>query len=90
MMAARAGARHVYACEMLPDLADLARIVVAENGFADRITVVAKASKDLVLGVDLPERATLLVTEIFDALLIGEGALPAIGHAREHRGSVNL
>ena len=84
MMAARAGARHVYACEMLPDLAELARIVVADNGYADRITVIAKASSDLVVGVDLPERATLLVTETFDALLIGEGALPAIRHAREH------
>jgi precorrin-6B methylase 2 len=84
MMAARAGARHVYACEMLPDLADLARIVVAENGFADRITVIAKPSSDLLIGVDLPARAAMLVTEIFDALLIGEGALPAISHAREH------
>lgn len=84
MMAARAGARHVYACEMLPDLAALARIVVAQNGFADRITIIAKPSAELVVGVDLPERASLLVTEIFDALLIGEGALPAIHHARQH------
>lgn len=84
MMAARAGARHVYACEMLPDLADLARIVVAQNGYADRITVIAKPSSELVVGVDLPERAGVLVTEIFDALLIGEGALPSIRHAREH------
>lgn len=82
MMAARAGARHVHACEMLPDLAALARIVVAENGYADRITVIAKPSTELVVGVDLPERATLLVTETFDALLIGEGALAAITHAR--------
>ncbi len=84
MMAARAGARHVYACEMLPDLAALARIVVSENGFADRITVIAKPSSELVVGVDLPERANVLVTEIFDALLVGEGALPSIRHAREH------
>ncbi|MEJ1976380.1 MAG: tetratricopeptide repeat protein [Acetobacteraceae bacterium] len=84
MMAARAGARHVYACEMEPNLADLARLVIEANGFASRITVIPRQSTDMVLGRDMPERATLLVTETFDSLLIGEGALESLNHAHEH------
>jgi len=58
MMAARAGARHVYACEKVPDLADLAREIIARNGLADRITVIARESTDLAIGDEMPERAT--------------------------------
>lgn len=84
MMAARAGARRVIACEMLPDLAALARLVVDANGFADRIDVVGKPSTELVVGIDLPEPATVVVSETFDALLIGEGAIGSFAHARAH------
>ena len=84
MMAARAGAEHVVACEMVPDLAELARMVVWENGYAGRIDVVPKASHALAVGVDLPRPATLLVAEVFDALLIGEGALGMFRHAQQH------
>ncbi len=72
------------ACEAVPDLAELARLVVEENGYATRIDVLAKRSHDLVVGVDLPRPATLLVAEVFDALLIGEGALGVFRHAWQH------
>ena len=81
MMAARAGARHVYACEGNQMLAGLAQKIVAQNGFADRITVLAKQSTDLVVGRDLPQRADVLTTEIFDNAIVGEGALPTFRHA---------
>ncbi|HYH23323.1 MAG TPA: tetratricopeptide repeat protein [Azospirillum sp.] len=84
MMAARAGAGRVYGCEMLTDLAELAKIVVAKNGFADRVTVIPKPSTGLEVGRDLPARATLLVTETFDSLVIGEGILGTLRHAHEH------
>ncbi len=84
LMAARAGACRVTACESLPVMAHMARRIVEGNGMADRITVVAKASQDLRLGRDLPQPADLLVTEIFDAGLLGEKVIPTIRHAREH------
>lgn len=84
MMAARAGAEHVVACEMVPDLAELARLVVVENGYTKQINIVAKKSCDLAVGVELPRPVTLLVAEIFDALLIGEGALGVFRHAWQH------
>ena len=82
MMAARAGAKHVYACEMIAPLADRARAIVARNHLQDRITILAKRSTDLKLGVDLPEAATVLVTETVDVGLLGEATLPSIEHAR--------
>lgn len=81
MMAARAGAGHVYACEENPLIARIASEIITCNGFQDRVTVIAKHSSALTIGGDLPGKADILITEIFDNALIGEGALPTIGHA---------
>ncbi len=43
LMAARAGAEHVVTCEMDPVLAEVAREMIAANGFGDRVTVVPRA-----------------------------------------------
>jgi type II protein arginine methyltransferase len=81
MMAARAGAGTVVSCEMNPAVADAAREIVALNGFADRLTVVAKASNDVDPEADMGGRADLLVQEIVANDLVGEYALPAIEDA---------
>jgi predicted O-methyltransferase YrrM len=75
MLAARAGAAHVYTCEREPLLVEVARENIARNGLADRITVIPKSSNDVQLGGDLPERADLLVAEIVDNGLLGEQVL---------------
>ena len=82
MMAARAGAAHVTACETVGPLAEVAREIVAQNGLSDRITIIHKHSTDLVMGQDLPRPADSLITEIFDAGLINEGILEIAGDAR--------
>jgi predicted RNA methylase len=82
MMAVRAGAGHVTTCEANPVLARIAERVIEVNGLADRITVVPRMSTDLVVGRDLPARADLVVSEIVDCGLIGEGILPTVRHAR--------
>lgn len=81
MMAARAGAAHVYACEAEPLIADKAREIVAANGLSDRITVIGKRSFDLRVGADLPVRADVLLSEIVDVELLGEGVLETLDHA---------
>lgn len=81
MMAARAGAGHVYACEVVPEIAAKAREIVALNGLADRITVIEVLSHDLLVGRDLPRQADVLVSEIVDNLLIGEGIMATLAHA---------
>lgn len=75
MLAARAGAKHVYTCERKPLLAEAARENIARNGFSDRITVLSKDSQGVVVGEDLPERADLMVCEIVNNGLLGEHAL---------------
>ncbi len=82
MMAAEAGAESVITCEANPVLAELARQIVARHGLADIITVVPKLSADLRIGVDLPRKADLIVAEIVDCGLVGEGLLATIQHAR--------
>lgn len=82
MMAVRAGAAHVYSCEANPLMVEVARQVVAAEGFADRITVLACRSDELTVGRELPRRVDAVISEIVDCGLIGEGILPTIRHAR--------
>lgn len=82
MMAARAGARHVVTCEKSDLVAQAARTIIERNGFHEVISVVNKESTQLTVGRELPRRANVLVAEIFDAGLLGEGAIAALSHAR--------
>lgn len=77
MMAARAGAQ-VVACEMNPAVADAARDIVAQNGFAETIQIVGKHSGDLDPAADLGGPVDLIVSEIVSNNLLGEGALPVM------------
>ena len=83
MMAIRAGAQHVYACEVDPILSALAVEVIAKNGMEDKITVIPKHSTALIIGDDMPQKADVLITETFDSAIIGEGAIPSILHAHQ-------
>jgi protein arginine N-methyltransferase 7 len=82
MMAARAGAQWVTTCESNRVVADVARDILVANDLAPSINLVGKHSTALVLGVDLPRRADLLVCEIFGSTLINEELLPTLEHAR--------
>jgi type III protein arginine methyltransferase len=82
MMSARAGAGKVVTCEMTPPMAEKAKRIVAANGLADRITVHGKRSDELRVGVELPDKADVLVSEIFESDLLGEGVLPSLEDAR--------
>jgi type II protein arginine methyltransferase len=81
MLAAQAGALEVVACEEVPALARCATQIVAANGYAQSVVVVPKRSTALEVGKDLPRRADLIVSEVFDAGLLTEGALETLGHA---------
>jgi len=81
VMAARAGAERVVACEANTPLARVATRVIARNGYADRVAVIAKRSTELAVGRDLPESADLLISEILDAGLLGEGVMRTFRHA---------
>ena len=77
MLAARAGARVVYAIESAR-VAELARRVVAANGLEGTVTVIEAVSDD----VTLPERADVLVSEILWNAGLGEGIVASFEDAR--------
>ncbi|MBH8560712.1 50S ribosomal protein L11 methyltransferase [Nostoc sp. CENA67] len=83
MMAARQGASFVTSCEMIQPIAQMAKKIIAINGFQDQIKIVPKKSDDLIVGLDLAKRADVLITETVDCGLVGEGILPIIRHARQ-------
>jgi hypothetical protein len=82
LMAARAGAAKVVTCEKDPVAAALARDLIARNGYADRVEVIAKPSRELVLGVDLDRPADLLFCDIFGDKLLDFDPLTALADAR--------
>ncbi|XP_001662010.2 protein arginine N-methyltransferase 7 isoform X1 [Aedes aegypti] len=83
MMAVRAGADSVTACEAFRPMADCAERVIASNGMGHRIRLVKKKSTELEVGAgkDMERKANVLVTELFDTELIGEGAIATYRHA---------
>ena len=84
MLAARAGAKQTFTCEMVPALAELARETVARNGLADRIVTLDQRSTSVVIGNRMMRKANLLVTETVDCGLLGEGIVASIAHARDN------
>lgn len=84
MMVARAGAQSVTACEMVPIIADMARQIIADNGYSDRITVHTAPSTELKVGEHLDERADILVSEILSSDLLTEHVIDTFedAHAR--------
>uniref|UniRef100_A0A8D2NLU0 Protein arginine N-methyltransferase n=1 Tax=Zosterops lateralis melanops TaxID=1220523 RepID=A0A8D2NLU0_ZOSLA len=85
MMAASAGADFCYAIEVFKPMANAAVKIVEKNGFSDKIKVINKHSTEVTVGPDgdMQCRANILVTELFDTELIGEGALPSYEHAHK-------
>ncbi|MBP2228312.1 tetratricopeptide (TPR) repeat protein [Azospirillum agricola] len=86
MMAARAGARKVVTCEVNPILARVAKETVANNGYADRVTVVPRLSTQLTVGEggDLPEKADVFVSELINIGMLAPRMLSVLQHARTH------
>ncbi|NWW70423.1 ANM7 methyltransferase, partial [Climacteris rufus] len=86
MMAASAGADFCYAVEVFKPMANAAVKIVEKNGFSDKIKVINKHSTEVTVGPDgdMQCRANILVTELFDTELIGEGALPTYEHAHKY------
>src|SRR5262249_45907296 len=82
MMAARLGARDVVTCEAVSLLAETAQKIVENNMYQDCIRVLSKSSFEIEIGKDLPEKADILIHEIFSSELIAEHVIPAIEDAK--------
>ena len=84
LLAAEAGAASVVACEQWGVMASVARSVLAANPrWGPAVTVLARHSSD-VTAADLSAgggRADVIVSEILDSALLGEGVVPALRDA---------
>jgi type II protein arginine methyltransferase len=83
MMAARAGAEHVYACEILPEVAAIAIENIARNGLSDRITVINTDAK-LLHETKGFRRADLLIHEFVSGEFLNAGMHKIIAGYRKH------
>jgi type II protein arginine methyltransferase len=81
MMAARAGADLVVACEQNSAIAETAREIVAANGYSDRVRVIARRSTEIDRDLDLVGGADVIIAEIFADDLLCEGALATLRDA---------
>lgn len=82
MMAARAGAGRVIACERDKPVADAARAIVAANGLSDKVTILCKDSRELRIGEDMDQRADVLLWDNLANNLFGVGCAGTIEDAR--------
>ena len=78
LFAAQAGARVIYAVERT-NIADLAKRIVSENGFDDRIRVLQGDMETM----DLPEKVDIIVSEWLGGYGVDENLLPVIVSARD-------
>lgn len=77
-LCAEAGARHVYAVEVLPEAAERAQETVARLGLAGRITVIAGD----MASVQLPEPAEVATQGIIGNIGSADGIIPIWNAAR--------
>ncbi|CAA22252.2 Protein arginine N-methyltransferase 7 [Caenorhabditis elegans] len=81
LMAAREGADKVTALEVFKPMGDCARHITSNSPWSDKITVISERSTDVSqIG---GSRADIIVAEVFDTELIGEGALRTFKEALE-------
>lgn len=86
MMAVRCGADTVTACEAFLPMAECAEKIIDHNGMTTNIRIIKKRSTCINIGTgknDLWQKANILVTEVFDTELIGEGAIYTFNHAHQ-------
>lgn len=82
-MAVKSGADTIHACEAFNPMAHCAMKIIKENGYDNKIKLIPKRSTDIKVGPDgdMKHKANILVTEVFDTELIGEGAIETFAHA---------
>ena len=90
MMAARAGAESVVACEVNPGIAKVADRIVEANGYSESIKIVNKRSDQLEEGEDYKNKFDLIVSEILDSGGLGEGVLSSLRQAKREMGTADV
>jgi predicted RNA methylase len=80
----QAGIPKVFACDRNETMFGIAQNVLKANNLDKDIKLIQKLSNDLVVGRDIPEKCDLIVTEIMDSGVLGEGILQSLIHAKKY------
>lgn len=83
MMIAKSGAEHVFTCESNTVLANGSLKIIRDNKLEDKITVIPKKASEVVVGLDLPQHADILVTETLGSDFLSESILSILDDARD-------
>jgi len=83
MLAAQTESHQVVTCEAQPLMAKVAESIIKDNGLAEKISVVPKHAAKLKIGIDLPRRANILISDMFTGALLEAGGLKLIRRARK-------
>ncbi|XP_026275139.1 protein arginine N-methyltransferase 9-like isoform X1 [Frankliniella occidentalis] len=84
IFAAVGGAENIWACESNKFIFKIAQSVLAANNVSHRINLINKHSSYISIPSDISEKVSMIITEVFDAGLVGEGVLPMLLHAWEN------
>uniref|UniRef100_A0A915BID2 Protein arginine N-methyltransferase n=3 Tax=Parascaris univalens TaxID=6257 RepID=A0A915BID2_PARUN len=82
LMAARAGAERVTAVEVFKPMADCAKKIISASNYSSIIELISSRSTDLSFE-DMNAKPNIIVAEVFDTELIGEGALRTFKEAHQ-------
>lgn len=86
MLAAQHNADSVVTIETFSPVSQFARKIIEKNGYKDKIKVINKHSTEVKVGEqeEIKQKANILVAEVFDTELIGEGALKTYNEAHRN------
>ena len=91
MMALEAGAKKVFAVEQDQALINISKQIFKDNNMlSDKLVIINSAASKLKLGINIDSPIDLVVTEVFDCGLIGEGCLESISHIKSFLSSEGL
>eukprot|EP00730_Choanoeca_flexa_P004450 TRINITY_DN11701_c0_g2_i3.p1 TRINITY_DN11701_c0_g2~~TRINITY_DN11701_c0_g2_i3.p1 ORF type:complete len:625 (+),score=96.48 TRINITY_DN11701_c0_g2_i3:224-1876(+) len=79
-MAARMNPESIHTCEMYSPMADIAEATIRNNNLANQILLHRGSSTDIWRDIQPQPPPNVVISEIVDSELLGEGILPSIRH----------
>ena len=79
-----ASVKKIHAIESSAIMAGMSAEIFKVNPRGKMVSLVTKHSADLVIGEDIPEKVSLIVSETLDSGVFGEGILDTLIHAKEN------
>jgi predicted nicotinamide N-methyase len=83
IMAVKHGAKHVYACELNPLMFYLAKENIENSPYAKNISLFYAHSDTLKLGVHIPKKVDIILSELISSDIFSEYMAPTLNNAQK-------